>query len=594
MAIKTLQTRIQSKVDTYQNWMASDLVLLNGEIALCTIPVSAENSGSVNLPSVMMRVGDGAHKFSELPWFQACSANSYAWSLAPEKPQYDASEITGLADFIDKTVTDDSNTIFQIVKVDDYTYKLQSQEKNATTWADVSTLTIPNKTADIEALQALVGETSVATQITNAINALDATAVTAGTGKVIDSVSQTNGVVSATTRSLVKGDIPTIDQSQVDGLATALAGKQATVSFDGTYDATKNRAATVSTVTTAIGNLNKADTAVAKKLVSAVRESNGIIEVERRELVAADIPTIAQSQVDGLADSLAAKQDVLGFEGEYNKSSNKVITKSYLDTMIADLNGAMHFEGVVTGTTFADAVKGTAYAAGDVVLYGVDEYVYDGSEWHVLGNEAIYQLKSDAETQHNTLKEELTTEINKKQNTLTFDGTYNANTNAAATVSTVTNAVNALDKSDSAVATQLVSAVSQSNGVINVSRRALVAADIPTLEQSKINGLTTALASKQDNLSFDGTYNASSNPAATKKTVTDAVAGLKNEDAAVAGKFVTEVKQSNGIVVIQRAQVQASQVQGLAAVATSGSIADISQPEGLTLVLNCGSSTVNI
>lgn len=239
-----------------------------------------------------------------------------------------------------------------------------------------------------------------------------------------------------------------------------MAGKQATVSFDGTYDATKNRAATVSTVTTAIGNLNKADTAVAKKLVSAVRESNGIIEVERRELVAADIPTIAQSQVDGLADSLAAKQDVLGFEGEYNKSSNKVITKSYLDTMIADLNGAMHFEGVVTGTTFADAVKGTTYAAGDVVLYGVDEYVYDGSEWHVLGNEAIYQLKSDAETQHNTLKEELTTEINKKQNTLTFDGTYNASTNAAATVSTVTNAVNALDKSDSAVATQLVSAVS--------------------------------------------------------------------------------------------------------------------------------------
>lgn len=53
-----------------------------------------------------------------------------------------------------------------------------------------------------------------------------------------------------------------------------------------------------------------------------------------------------------------------------------------------------------------------------------------------------------------------------------------------------------LKKDDSAVANQVVSAVSESNGIITVSRRALVAADIPTLATSKISGLDTALAGK--------------------------------------------------------------------------------------------------
>lgn len=79
--------------------------------------------------------------------------------------------------------------------------------------------------------------------------------------------------------------------------------------------------------------------------------------------------------------------------------------------------------------------------------------------------------------------------------------------------------VNDLDVTDTAVATQLVSEVSQTDGKITVTRRALVAADIPELAQSKISGLETALEGKQDNIAFDGTYNASTNKAATVSTV---------------------------------------------------------------------------
>lgn len=79
--------------------------------------------------------------------------------------------------------------------------------------------------------------------------------------------------------------------------------------------------------------------------------------------------------------------------------------------------------------------------------------------------------------------------------------------------------VNDLDVTDTAVATQLVSEVSQTDGKITVTRRALVEDDIPELAQSKISGLATALEGKQGTITFDGTYNASTNPAATVSTV---------------------------------------------------------------------------
>lgn len=49
--------------------------------------------------------------------------------------------------------------------------------------------------------------------------------------------------------------------------------------------------------------------------------------------------------------------------------------------------------------------------------------------------------------------------------------------------------VQTLDKEDKAVAGKVVSAVSETNGIITVSRRALVAADIPTLSVAKLSDL---------------------------------------------------------------------------------------------------------
>ena len=66
----------------------------------------------------------------------------------------------------------------------------------------------------------------------------------------------------------------------------------------------------------------------------------------------------------------------------------------------------------------------------------------------------------------------------------------------ASVTSEIQNKIDTLDKEDLAVAGQVVSAVSETDGIITVSRRALVADDIPTLAISKISGLDTALNEK--------------------------------------------------------------------------------------------------
>ncbi len=90
--------------------------------------------------------------------------------------------------------------------------------------------------------------------------------------------------------------------------------------------------------------------------------------------------------------------------------------------------------------------------------------------------------------------------------------------------------VDALKLDDEAVAKQLVSAVTQTNGQIKVIRRELVADDIPTLGISKIDGLQGAIDAKQDTLTFNTAYDASANKAATMTDINNAKDALVGTD----------------------------------------------------------------
>lgn len=119
-------------------------------------------------------------------------------------------------------------------------------------------------------------------------------------------------------------------------------------------------------------------------------------------------------------------------------------------------------------------------------------------------------------------------------------GTAATNANTA-----LTDKIAELKNADKAVNNQFVTAVKEANGIVTVERKALVAANIPELAQSKITGLDTALAGKQDNLTFDGTYEAGTNNAATVSTVNAAKTALIGDASATTtdGNTIADVRR---------------------------------------------------
>lgn len=583
MATKTLNTRIQSRIDTYENWMKSELILLKGEIAICLIPTGTENSGSVNLPSTMMRIGDGVHKFSELPWFQAIGADIYPWAKAAV-PAIPAENVTGLSNYISAQIQD-SDTQYTLVKGDDdYTYKLMSKAKGAENFTtEVATLTIPNPTSDINTLKTLVGDVAVATQISNAIAALklsdtyeakgsanavktallgDAAEAYNTLGKLEDAViaAQTAADEKTTMAAVEAKDYATKTEAQ--GYATAVVGaaadtadkdtvKGAKAYAKGLNDATTTRVAALETaigeggsvgsqIDAKIADLDVAEVAVGTgEIIEKISETDGKISVSKRALVAGDIPTIEQSQVNGLGAALTAKQDTLAFQNDnYDKTTNKAITKSDLDAAVAGLTGVTHFKGVVENLP-ASAENGDIYIKTDGT-----EYIYvkpdAAAEGHfeelgdqnshikhgtvvnsdIAANAAIAQSKiagltTDLAAKANSadlgsMATEAAADYIKKTDapgyvdiltTTIASSTYETKDDAAAKLTEAkdhtTTELGKLTLAEVVAGEgKIISKISQANGKVSAETRDLVAADIPTIEQSQVNGLGTTLAAK--------------------------------------------------------------------------------------------------
>lgn len=139
---KILQTRISLKYDTYANWHSKNPTLLEGEVAVVVVPNAVETIS--NVPTVLFKVGDGAKKFDELPWVSGPAGDVYAWAKAPEKPSYEANEISGLSNFISGQIQD-TDTQYKIA-ISGRTVQLFKKNKG-----DVAFGTTPASTFELPA-----------------------------------------------------------------------------------------------------------------------------------------------------------------------------------------------------------------------------------------------------------------------------------------------------------------------------------------------------------------------------------------------------------------------------------------------------------
>lgn len=564
MATTTLNTRLQLKYDTYQNWTDNNPVPLKGE--LCIVEVPASTGASTKEPAILFKVGDGTKTFNTLDFTAGYAADVYDWAKAQTKPEYQASEIKNLDSYISGKVQD-TNTTYQIVKVNEYSYKLQSKELNGE-WADVvgGTITIPkyDDTAlsdRVDALEELVGETAVATQIANAIAALKTELI--GT----DSDTSTSNTIKGAKK--YADSLNTAMDSRVEALEEA-------VGTGGSVD---------SKITAAIGKLDKTDTAVDGQVVSAVSETDGVITVSRRALVETDIPTLSQSKVNGLATSLAGKQDTLVFNSAYDASTNKAATMADVTEAVGDLSGAMHFEGVKESIP----ENSEGYSSGDVILVGNKEYVFDGETWHELGDESIYAVKGsivNADIAANAAIAQskianLTADLGKKANTADLGTMAGKNATDYVAKTEAPGYSDILTKTSAATTYATIAAVG--NKVDKIEGKGLSTNDYTTAEKNKLGGIAAgAQVNVIESIKVNGQAQAIDSKGVNITVPTGALASKSK--VAEADLETTLASKING----------KANASDLADIATSGNVNDLIQTPGDLLILNCGSATANI
>lgn len=215
------------------------------------------------------------------------------------------------------------------------------------------------------------------------------------------------------------------------------------------------------------------DTEIGKIPAAIVYKGDGttVTQSETSTAVTFAVGEIPQSKVTNLITDLADKATTTALNAVKTTADAAApqattYTKIEVDNAInAKVASTFRYMGSCTYTELPkNAVKGDVWNVTDAygnVPAGTN-YAYDGEAWDALAG--VVDLSPYA------TKATVTSEIKTK--------------------------IGTLDKADTEVDGQVVSAVSETDGIITVSRRALVETDIPTLAISKVTGLQGALDKK--------------------------------------------------------------------------------------------------
>lgn len=585
MAEKVLNTRFQLKYDTLANWTKNNPILKAGEVGIATIPTGTSSSG-LTPPAVGIKVGDGSTAFNSLNWIQAIAGDVPSW--AKESNHATVSKLINDAiDGIPAAASGAGTKEFTSAKLIKSITQDEGGKITDVTYEDIAISSVVGLTDRLSGIDTEVGKK---------LNADVASAAASTSNKLIDTNAAQDMADTAESNATSAAEADAA--SKVNAAKTALlgtGGTEGTHTIKGAYDA-------AAAVDTKIANLDVTDTGAADKFVYEVDQTDGKIAVTRKSLT-----------------------EIVGVDGTYNSSTNKLATISTvtnaiegldneLRPLITNMAGAMRFRGTVAAApTVSTAVPGDslgAWRAGDVVLFGTAEYVVaslNGSSqpvWQLLGDEGAYQTKLSftgipSSSNKVVTNDTLTTAVSDAKSALLGTATEGTDTigtvkaaaaaaqgaantakdaadAAQADATSALNKIDALDFTDSQATGSgaFVTSVTQTDGKIAVTKKALETADVTGV------------------LAFEGTYNASTNKIATQSTVTNAVDGLSSSVAATAVannkvSVLTGITQTNG-------KLTAKTEETLEAIAKTGNVNDLIQTSGDVLVLYSGNASTVI
>lgn len=194
--------------------------------------------------------------------------------------------------------------------------------------------------------------------------------------------------------------------------------------------------------------------------------------------------------------ALAGKADKTTVENLSSRVGTNETNIANITSQLAGLTGAMHF----VGTSTTDPTKGatisgvSTFASGDVCLYGIKEYVFNGTSWIELGDEGSYLTKTEASKTYITA-----TDADTKIATALTNYTTTSDLNAVLDTKADETTVTGLDTRIAA----LESVGAEANYVKSVDEKQLVVSEtgelsIIAVDQSKVTGLADALNGKVD------------------------------------------------------------------------------------------------